>query len=105
MGGLYLMDEQNRIVAIYREGFPAARMTLFQIDYVGLHVTNEKVWQQVVTYWAANDYRPQSVFKMVEYYKELDKKDHFQNVPEDTNPDYSCGVCGKDICFELHRAA
>lgn len=106
MAELYSMEQENELLTIYKRAFPAAQLTLFQMDYIELNVEDAVIWKQAITYWGANDYRPQSVFKIVEYYKDLAREKGKSQVgkwADTTVIEPQCVVCGKEICFELHR--
>jgi hypothetical protein len=83
-------------IDLYKKYFPQARPSLFQIEYIETNVVDLKTWNEALTYWAANDYRAQSVFKMVEYYKDVLNPTRGRFEPgRNDEPDehYNCGKC------------
>ena len=58
-------------IELYKKYFPYAQPNLFQLDLIEASITDLAIWQETLEFWAGNDYRAQSVFKMIEYYKEL----------------------------------
>lgn len=93
---------------IFQKYFRGASPSCYQQDVVEQTVTNFHVWEECVKYWALNDYRPQSIGKLLDYYtKECKAKaDLYVGRSETTTayvPDPPCNFCGKDICLDLHR--
>lgn len=54
---------------IYQQFFPQFTPSPFQQDIIEQTVTDLDRWKATVTFWAANDYRPQSIGKMLEHYE------------------------------------
>lgn len=52
----------------YNRFFPHFTPNIFQQELIEDRVTDLGAWRKVLTVWAGNDYRPQSVFKMLELY-------------------------------------
>jgi len=65
---------ENEFVTMYLKMFPGVRPSLFQTDMIEGNITDKAFWQRTLEYWCGNDYRPQSIFKMIEYYKDLKQK-------------------------------
>ena len=80
-------------IELYKKYFPYAQPNLFQLEYIEANVTDLARWNEALTFWACQDYRAQSVFKMVEYYKEIGtpKSDPGRNTQPDIEPD--CATC------------
>lgn len=65
----FKMEQECEQVRAYKKMFPQARPNIFQMELIEAFVTDIKAWQTTLEFWAGNDYRPQSVQKMIEYYK------------------------------------
>lgn len=52
----------------YNRFFPHFTPNIFQQEMIEDRVTDLGTWRKVLMFWAGNDYRPQSVFKMLDYY-------------------------------------
>lgn len=65
------MEQENEYIAAYKQTFPDARPSIFQLDLIEGTVDDIRAWRKTLIFWAGNDYRAQSVFKMLEYYKQL----------------------------------
>ena len=76
---------------LYKKYFPHAQPNLFQLEMIEAEITNMDAWNKTLMFWCGNDYRAQSVFKMLEYYKETTKAHVGANnyVPEH----YDCRTC------------
>ncbi len=48
---------------------PNARLTCFQMEMIEFEVTDTDAWKETLYFWFGNNYRAESVFKMIEYYK------------------------------------
>ena len=57
-------------------------------------MTDIALWKQTLTFWAANDYRPRSIGKMIEYYEGLENGNH------GTNRNYSQKRTDADVIAE-----
>lgn len=77
------MENANPFVNEYLKVFPHARPSIFQMELIETNISDLAAWKETLIWWAGNDYRAQSVFKMIEYYKEQVK----------TNPDAECAHC------------
>ena len=103
----------SMFIEAYRRVFPLVRLSIFQMEMIEASVTDFNAWQEALMFWAGNDYRGQSVFKIIEYYKEIQRGLVKNGRVLDTvgryepnqayEPVSGCSICGKDICFELHR--
>jgi len=98
----------NEFVDMYLKMFPGMRPTLFQMDMIEAEITDKTLWQETLRYWCGNDYRAQSVFKMIEYYKDLKQKDRGDTrtvgryQPQEYIPPPPCEFCGSDVCLSSH---
>lgn len=76
--------EDNEFIKAYKRVFPFASPSIFQLEMIAGRIQDKGIWNQVLEFWAGNDYRPQSIFKMCNYYDELmierGKKASFVNV-------------------------
>jgi hypothetical protein len=104
----FRMEQENEHLQAYKRVFPQARPTIFQMELIESTVTDEKAWKKTLEFWAGNDYRPQSVFKMLDYYRTAltPKRDEVGRYVPDSEP-YKpappCRFCGKEFCFADHR--
>ena len=100
----FKMEQENPHIAAYKRVFPGARPSIFQLDMIEGMVTDARAWEQAVTFWAANDYRPQSIGKIIEYYNQSvngtvqrfeDKTKVQMRVGRHTEPEetHKCGKC------------
>jgi hypothetical protein len=103
---------ENEFVDAYLATFRGSRPSIYQMELITMRVSDLAAWQETLRFWAGNDYRPQSIFKMCDYYDELLKqrrqKSSWQDVGRsdadrtiDAMP--ACRFCGEDICFQNHR--
>lgn len=67
----FQMEKENEHIAAYKRIFPHTQPTCFQMDLIEGTVTDAGAWQRTLTYWASNDYRPQSIGKMLDYYRQV----------------------------------
>lgn len=65
------MSEQ---IATYQRYFPEFTPSCFQQDMIENLVTNNDAWDKTLLFWASNNYRPQSIGKMLEYYDKLQQQ-------------------------------
>ena len=99
----------NEFVDMYLKMFPGMRPTLFQMDMIEAEITDKTLWQRTIIFWAGNDFRPQSIFKMVEYYKQLKQADRSDTrsvgryAPQEFTPPPPCDICHEEFCFSLHE--
>ena len=56
-------------IEIYKQFFPQFTPSPFQQDIIEQTVTDADKWTETCKFWALNDYRPQSIGKMLEYYE------------------------------------
>jgi hypothetical protein len=52
----------------YFETYPTERLNADQIDQINATVTDIRKWREVLRYWKASNYRPQSIPKMLDRY-------------------------------------
>lgn len=57
-------------LSLYRKFFPHFVPNIYQQELIEVYVTDMAVWLEVLELWAGNDYRPQSVKKMIDCYTE-----------------------------------
>ncbi len=105
---------------IYKRYFPHLTPNLFQQDKLEQLVTDLERWDATCEFWILNDYRGQSIGKMIGYYNDLvsgavrngKPRAAWQDVGRavagesvDTFDESSllCDVCGKECCLQLHR--
>lgn len=62
--------QENVFVAEYRKAFPHVRLSLYQQEMIESQVTDFEAWQEAIMFWAGNAYRAESIFKVIEYYKQ-----------------------------------
>lgn len=91
-------------LGIYKKFFPHFTPSVYQQDLMS-EINDLDRWSETLKFWAGNGYRPQSIQKMLDYYASLGTKNSWASVGQDRGmaviPD-PC-ICGKDVCFELHR--
>jgi hypothetical protein len=98
------MDQQQQnSVQAYQRMFPFVKLSIYQMELIEDTAQDAVAWRKTLEYWAGNDYRPQSVFKMLDYYRQvLTGVDRFgKRIKPDmtvgqstyTPPDYKCGEC------------
>ena len=77
---------------------PGARLNCFQMELIEAEITDIDAWKETLTFWFGNNYRAESVFKMIEYYKQvIDKRSQgrWQDVgrPDYQPEQYKCKTC------------
>lgn len=65
------MEQENEYLQAYKQMFPEARPSIFQMELIEGTVDDLRAWRKTLIFWAGNDYRPQSIFKMLDYYKQV----------------------------------
>jgi hypothetical protein len=79
----FKMEQENEHLQAYKRVFPHARPTIFQMELIEQTVTDAEAWRTTLIFWGGNNYRADSIFKMLEYYKEaLGKKKFVNREPE-----------------------
>lgn len=79
--------EQHWIFDEYRKVFPHNTPSIFVQEQMLMRVDDQEVWRDVVTMWGLNEYRAQSVGKMLDCYDEKMKAklpasyNHVRNQP------------------------
>ena len=68
---------------MYLKICPNARLNFFQMDMIEVEVTDVEAWQETLSFWFGNNYRAESVFKMIEYYKGVINGRHSRNAQND----------------------
>ena len=111
----FQMEQENENVAAYKKMFPQARPNLYQLDLIEGTITDLKAWQRTLEFWASNDYRPQSIGRMLDYYRQLqsgtvqtfeDASKAKMRIGEQVQTPYvpppPCRFCGSDVCLQSH---
>lgn len=103
------MDER---VEMYRQitGFLPS---CFQQDLIATRVTDTDKWRKAIIWWMSNDYRPQSVGKVLDYYDSMDQELLSKRKGPDmyvgrwdgktSEPEPPCQYCGSTVCLMNHR--
>lgn len=65
---------KNQHIELHRKAFPTTRLTIFQQEMIEMEVTDAEAWKETIYFWGGNNYRGESVFRMIEYYKEVIQK-------------------------------
>lgn len=68
------MSEPSQTLSTYQRYFPEFTPSCFQQDMIESLVTNNDAWDKTLLFWASNNYRPQSIGKMLEYYDKLQQQ-------------------------------
>lgn len=68
---LKLATLQPTPLSEYVRFFPGFNPSCFQQDLMESCITDLGVWREVLEFWAGNDYRAQSIKKMIDFYDEL----------------------------------
>jgi hypothetical protein len=55
---------------MHKKMFPNVMLNFFQMDLIEAEIQDADAWKETLYFWAGNDYRGQSVFKMIELYKQ-----------------------------------
>lgn len=104
-----IITTMNEALKLYNQFYPNVTPNIYQQDLIEASVNDLAAWQTTLQYWAGNDYRPQSIFKMLEYYSELTRKAASMRVGRSDGvtvpyaPPPPCGTCGADTCLKDHR--
>ncbi len=59
---------------MYRKFYPHITPNIFQQELIESCIEDLEVWQDVLTLWAGNDYRAQSIKKMIDCYDDKVKE-------------------------------
>ena len=87
---------------MHKKMFPHVNLNFFQQDLIEAEIQDEGAWKETLYFWCGNDYRGQSVFKMIEYYRKLltDRVKHNEQanvgryIPDPNEVRYSdCPTC------------
>jgi hypothetical protein len=83
---------------MHKKMFPNVMLNFFQMDLIEAEIQDADAWKETLYFWAGNDYRGQSVFKMIELYKqklEDRNKGRWQDVgrPIETESYPDCSTC------------
>ena len=63
--------EQLSALDEYRRFFPGNEPSCFQQDLIEGTVTDLGAWRKALEFWAGNDYRAQSIQKILDYYESV----------------------------------
>lgn len=108
MNALKRVPKTETPLTEYALFFPHNTPSCYQQSLIETTVTDMAAWRETLKFWAGNDYRPQSIQKMLDYYARLlEQPARPQDVgrpglvvvPE-TAP---CGTCGDAYCLRDHR--
>ena len=64
----------SETLSTYQRYFPEFTPSCFQQDMIESLVTDNDAWDKTLLFWASNNYRPQSIGKMLEYYDKLQQQ-------------------------------
>ncbi len=67
-------NNMSETLATYQRYFPEFTPSCFQQDMIENLVTDNDAWDKTLLFWASNNYRPQSIGKMLEYYDKLQQQ-------------------------------
>jgi predicted RNA-binding Zn-ribbon protein involved in translation (DUF1610 family) len=56
---------------MHKKMFPQVSLNFYQMDLVEVEIDDLGAWKETLKFWASNDYRGQSVGKMIDYYNKL----------------------------------
>jgi hypothetical protein len=60
---------------MHKKMFPHVNLNFYQMDLLEVEIKDEGAWKETLKFWASNDYRGQSVGKMIDYYNSvIDKR-------------------------------
>lgn len=99
----------SEAVQLYNRFYPNSIPTIFQQELIEDRIKDLIAWRTTLEYWAGNDYRPQSILKMLDYYTEQTRKTASLTVGRSDDvvvtyePLLPCGTCGADTCLKDHR--
>lgn len=60
---------------LYFQFFPHSFPTCYQQSLLEEYVVDMDRWRRTLEFWAGNDFRAQSILKMIGYYNDLEVKD------------------------------
>lgn len=98
----------------YQRVFPLHTPTCYQQDLIEYTVTDLPAWRKALMFWASNDYRPQSIGKLLDYYSQVVrgvvktfevKRDTVGTSEPTYTPPSACATCGDELCLKDHRYA
>ena len=55
---------------MFKKMCPNAQLNFVQLDMIETEITDLDAWKDTLRFWLGNNYRAESVFKMVKYYHE-----------------------------------
>lgn len=104
-------EPEETPMSIYARCFPYFTPSIYQQDVIESVITDLVRWKKAVEFWAINDYRAQSIGKMIDYYHDLDKPKVYGNpnvgkydpLKAVEKVETACGICGEDYCLKDHR--
>ncbi len=85
----------SKALEIYKRYFPKFDPSCYQQDLIEGAITDFDAWERTLEFWAGNDYRPGSIFKMLDYYRETLRNRSSAQVGKDASvPEtYACTDC------------
>lgn len=85
----------SNALEIYKRFFPKFEPSCYQQDLIEGTIKDFGAWEQTLEFWAGNDYRPGSIFRMLDYYRETLRNRSSAQVGKDTSvPEtYACSDC------------
>jgi len=61
---------------MHKKMFPNVNLNFYQMDLVEVEIDDMGAWEETLKFWASNDYRGQSIGKMIEYYNGVKNGSH-----------------------------
>lgn len=85
----------SNALEIYKRFFPKFEPSCYQQDLIEGTIKDFGAWEQTLEFWAGNDYRPGSIFRMLDYYRETLRNRSSAQVGKDTSvaETYACSDC------------
>lgn len=68
---LQLVETEKTALSIYAQFFPQNTPSCFQQELMEDAIKDLNIWREALIFWAGNDYRPQSIQKLIDYYLQL----------------------------------
>lgn len=100
----------EEVIAEYKKAYPHVELSIYQQEMLAFEITDLDAWKQTIRFWAGNSYRGQSVFKMIEYYKQVINEriknrtasnvGRWDGTIKDSFP--PCEYCGDEMCLTVH---
>ena len=71
----------SEALTTYQQFFPYITPTIYQQELIEANIEDVSAWRRTLEFWAASGYRPQNIFKMLDYY-EKQKRAAVMDSPE-----------------------